>query len=213
MVVRLVWRLFMSSIIRWCRAERLDLPHAGNRGQVNMRDDFRSDCVQPQPANSLRQRRRALPLEPISDVKETIMNRLFKITILSAAVAATTLTALVPADARDRWHHGDSAIRPRTATSSLPACSALPSVRSPPMRSAIPFRYRAVYDEPIYDEPIYRDPQPRPRPHRPYSRRAERGLLPGSVGLEPWSPEWFRYCGDRYAASIPTPAPSPAMTA
>ena len=36
------------------------------------------------------------------------MNRFLKTTILSAAVAATTLSALAPADARDRRHHGSS---------------------------------------------------------------------------------------------------------
>ena len=35
------------------------------------------------------------------------MNRFLKTAILSAAVAATTLSALAPADARDRRHHGE----------------------------------------------------------------------------------------------------------
>ncbi len=66
-----------------------------------------------------------------------------------------------------------------------------------------PIPYRPVYDEPIYDEPIYRDPQPRPRPHRPYYAEPSVVYYQDQAALEPWSPEWFRYCGDRYRTFNP----------
>ena len=124
------------------------------------------------------------------------MNRLFKMTILSAAVAATTLTALVPADARDRWHHGyrhsDSGDLVAAGILGL----AVGAIAAGALSDPVPYR-------PVYDEPIYRDPQPRPRPHRPYYAEPSVAYYQGQSGLEPWSPEWFRYCSDRYRSFDP----------
>ena len=47
-----------------------------------------------------------------------------------------------------------------------------------------------------------RDP-PRPRPHRPYYAEPSVVYYQDQAALEPWSPEWFRYCGDRYRTFNP----------
>jgi hypothetical protein len=127
------------------------------------------------------------------------MNRILKITILSAALAATTLTALVPADANDRWRHHGSSDGDLLAAGVLGL--AVGAIAAGALSDPIP--YRPVYDEPVYDEPIYRDPLPRPRPHRPYYAEPSVVYYQDQAGLEPWSPEWFRYCGDRYRTFDP----------
>jgi len=125
------------------------------------------------------------------------MNRILKSTILSAALAATTLTALAPAEARDRWRHhhyhhnnGGDLVAAGVLGLAVGAIAA-GALAEPP--------YRPVYDEPIYETP--RDPLPRPRPQRPY--HAEPIYYEDGGGLEPWSPEWFRYCGDTYRSFNP----------
>ena len=123
------------------------------------------------------------------------MNRFLKITILSVALAATTLTALVPADARDRWRHHH-----RSSDGDLLAAGvlglAVGAIAAGALSDPIPYR-------PVYDEPIYRDPPPRPRPHRPYYAEPSVVYYQDQAAMEPWSPEWFRYCGDRYRTFNP----------
>jgi hypothetical protein len=120
------------------------------------------------------------------------MNRLFKSTILTAALAAMTLTTLAPADAHDRWHHyhhsdGGAIVAAGVLGLAVGAIAA-GAFDDPP--------YRPVYDEPIY-RPVYnRAPLPRPRPVRPYAVEYQ-------ASLQPWSPEWYRYCGDTYRSFDP----------
>jgi hypothetical protein len=124
------------------------------------------------------------------------MNRILKITILSAALAAMTLTALVPADANDRWrHHGYRYDSGGDVVAAGILGLAVGAIAAGALSDPIPYR-------PVYDEPIYRDPPPRPRPLRPY---AEPSVVyyQDEQGAEPWSPEWFRYCGDRYRTFDP----------
>ena len=125
------------------------------------------------------------------------MNRILKIAILSAAVAATTLAALAPADAGDRWRHrydnSDEVLAAGVLGLAVGAIAGSALADNPP--------YRPVYDEPIYEEPIYERPRPvvvRPRPVRPYYTEYR-----DVGGLEPWSPEWFRWCGDTYRSFDP----------
>jgi hypothetical protein len=132
-------------------------------------------------------------------VKEITMNRFLKIAVLSAAVAATTLTALAPADAGDRWRHhrdnGDEVLAAGVLGLAVGAIAGSALADNPP--------YRPVYEYPIYDEPLYEEtpyasPRPvvvRPRPARPYYTEVR--------GLEPWSAEWFRWCGDTYRSFDP----------
>jgi hypothetical protein len=127
------------------------------------------------------------------------MNRLVKTAVLSAALAATTLTTLAPADAHDHWRHhgnGDAALAAGVLGLAVGAIAGSALADNPP--------YRPVYDEPVYDEPIYEEPaysRPvivRPRPVRPYYTEYR------DVGsLQPWSPEWYRWCGDTYRSFDP----------
>ena len=137
------------------------------------------------------------------------MNRFLKITILSAAVAATTLTALAPpmratggttTDRRDGdllaagvlgLAVGAIAVDALQRPGSLPA-----GLRRADLRRADISRSAAAAAA-----------------APPLLCRAERGLLPGPAGLEPWSPEWFRYCGDRYRSFDPDTGTFSAMTA
>jgi BA14K-like protein len=125
------------------------------------------------------------------------MNRLLKITILSIAVAATTLTALIPADAHDRWRHGRHSDGGDLVAAGVLGL-AVGAIAAGVLADDPPYR-------PVYDEPIYRDPLPRPRPHRPYYVEPEPSVVyyQDQAALEPWSPEWFRYCGDRYRSFDP----------
>ena len=108
------------------------------------------------------------------------MNRLLKITILTAAVAATTLTALIPADAHDRWHHG---YRRHSDGGDLVAAGVLG------------LAVGAIAAGVLADDPPYRPYYVEPEPSVVYYQ--------DQAQLEPWSPEWFRYCGDRYRSFNP----------
>lgn len=127
------------------------------------------------------------------------MRRFLKTAVLSAAVAASTLTALAPADAGDRWHHrrdnGDEVLAAGVLGLAVGAIAGTALADSPPYR---PIYEEPIYDEPLYEEPLYARPRPvvvRPRPARPYYTEIR--------GLEPWSQEWFRWCGDTYRSFDP----------
>lgn len=122
------------------------------------------------------------------------MKRLLKLTVLSAAVAATTLAALPDAQAGERWRHhrhhdnGDlvAAGVLGLAVGALAAGAA----------TAAPRYYEPRYYEPdyVYVEPRYS--YRRVRPARVY--------VDGYAGaLEPWTPEWYRYCENRYRSFNP----------
>ena len=113
------------------------------------------------------------------------MKRFLKITVLSAAVAVTVLTALAPAEAHDRWRHrhdGGAIVAAGVVGLALGAIAAGALSEPEPV-------YRPVYDE--------RRPVARPRPVRPYAETIR------YQSLEPWSPDWFRYCEDRYRTFDP----------
>lgn len=136
------------------------------------------------------------------------MNRLVKSAILSVAVVATTLTALPAANAGDRWRHHDDRRHPigrPSGDAGLLAAGILGLAAGAIIVGAM--------NEPEYREPVYRDPinphrQPRPRPDRNYFPDApdddyiEPGVVYANRGytrsVEPWTREWFRYCGQRY---------------
>jgi len=112
------------------------------------------------------------------------MNRIVKIAVLSAALAATTLAAL-PANASDwRWrhhHHGGDAVAAGIVGLAAGALigGALASQPPPP-------------DDYYYDEPVRRRPVIRPAPVRDYPVASYRG------SIEPWTRDWYEYCSDRY---------------
>lgn len=120
------------------------------------------------------------------------MKTLFRNAVLGLAVAATTL-AVVPAEARDRWHrhhsHDDALVAGITGLAVGAIIGGLASQPSPP-----PAR---VYIDPPY-EPVYR-PVPAyrvPRFQPTYSY--------GYRGLQPWTPAWYRVCSQRYRSFDPT---------
>lgn len=112
------------------------------------------------------------------------MNRLFKTAVLSVAVAATTLATLPAANAGDRqWrrydrhyhHHSNGDDLAVAGILGLAAGALVVGLASQPA--------------PVYDY-SYR------RPVRVYRERVYVDDYAG--GLEPWSPEWYDYCSDRY---------------
>ena len=118
------------------------------------------------------------------------MNRIFKTTILSAAVAAMTLAALPAANARD-WHrHGRHSNGDAIAAGVLGlAAGALIGGALSNSRSDYYDGYAGDYIEP---GGYYVQPAP---VRRYYPARVE---ARGSYGLRPWSRAWYQYCSDRY---------------
>ena len=125
------------------------------------------------------------------------MNRFLRTTVLSAALAATTLVALAPARGRDRSRH-----RHHDNGGEVLAAGVLGLAVGAIVGGALNDEpeYRPVYREPIYNRP--RDPYVRPRPQRPYVD-PELVEYDYSGGLDPWSPEWYRWCGDTYRSFDP----------
>jgi hypothetical protein len=122
-------------------------------------------------------------------MKETVMNRFFKAAILSVAVGATTLATFSPASADDwRWrrHHNRSGDALAAGVVGLAAGAIIAGALSQPR-----YREPTYYDD--YDP--YYEPQPRyvvrPRP-------VVRQYYSYAGGVEPWTPEWYSYCSDRY---------------
>jgi BA14K-like protein len=134
---------------------------------------------------------------PWARVKETEMTRFLKSAILSAAVAATTLTAIPAANAGDGWRHynhyynghstGDvvaAGVLGLAAGALIAGIASQPAYREPVYADS--YRYQRVrpagnyYGNGYYDEPVY-----------------ARG------SLEPWSREWYRYCRNRYRSFDP----------
>jgi hypothetical protein len=127
------------------------------------------------------------------------MKRFLKTLVLSAAVAATTLTTFSVAEAGDRWRyrdgyrhhhrhsHGDAAVAGIVGL----AVGALAGAAL-----AAP-RERIIVDDGYYAPPprrVYVEPRYAPRPQVIYTGRL----------AEPWSREWYRYCANRYRSFNPS---------
>lgn len=125
------------------------------------------------------------------------MQHVLKSLVLSAAVAATTLTAIPAANAQDwryreyRHHrHGDGNAVAAGLLGGL-AAGAIAGIALAP-------RDRVIYEEPapvyVAPRPRYYEPAPRyaPPPRVVYNDDYYRGAI------EPWSGEWYRYCQNRY---------------
>jgi len=121
------------------------------------------------------------------------MNMLKKI-ILSVAVAAATFTAMVPAEAGDRWRDHRYR-RERNSDGDLVAAGIVGLAIGALAVGAI----NANRNEPTYGNP-YR--HPRPRPNRDYIiDDAPQVISSDDVyeqSFEPWSRAWYRYCANRY---------------
>ncbi|MDO9414772.1 BA14K family protein [Pararhizobium sp.] len=107
--------------------------------------------------------------------------------VLAIAVAATTLTAFAPAQARDRdWrrHRGGDAA----------AIGALGLATGVILGGALANQNRRerVYVEPEPDVYIEEEPEYR------VIRRPRRVVETYEGGLEPWTRPWYRWCSNRY---------------
>lgn len=135
------------------------------------------------------------------------MNGLAKTILLSATTIALTLSSIGAASADDyRWRHhhgGDDALVGGAVglATGLIVGSAIAS--SGP---------RYVEPAPVYVEPapVYVEPEYEPVPVYRAPRRVyvERDYYPDpppvrAAGLEPWSPQWQRYCAYRYRSFDP----------
>jgi len=121
------------------------------------------------------------------------MKTLGKTILLSAAAVALTVASLSPASADDRWHHGHGWGGNGWGYGAAGLATGL-IVGS------------AIASQPRYVEPGYYDDEyaPPPPPRYYYPRRAYYAPPPPppayyAGGLRPWSPQWSRYCYDRYS--------------
>lgn len=128
------------------------------------------------------------------------MNRVLKSAVLGLAVAATTLSVLPSAQAGDRWNnrhgnygrhynggyyrHGNNGDLVAAGVLGLAVGALVAGAATAPPRQ--------------YYEPAYRDyPPPPPRAYR-RAYIEEPRVVYAEGALEPWSPEWYDYCQDRY---------------
>lgn len=121
------------------------------------------------------------------------MNTVLKSAVVSLTMIATTLTALPAANAGDRWRHH------RHDAGDLAVAGVL-GLAVGALAAGIATQPEPQYYDPDYAEPVYREPRPRPRPQRYYDTGPDVVYLDG---LDPWTPEWYRYCEDRYRSFDP----------
>ncbi|MFC5757114.1 MULTISPECIES: BA14K family protein [unclassified Rhizobium] len=128
------------------------------------------------------------------------MNRLAKTILLTATAAALTLSAIGEASARDRhWRHGhdhgnDALVGGAVGLATgLIVGSAIANANNGPV-----YEERRYIDPPVY-EPEYAPP-PVYRARPVYSEPVY-GRPVGA--MEPWSPQWHRYCSYRYRTFDP----------
>ncbi|WP_222344415.1 BA14K family protein [Rhizobium leguminosarum] len=132
-----------------------------------------------------------------------LMNRLAKTLLLTATAAALTLSAIGEASARDRhWRHGNHGNNDAWVggavglATGLIVGSAIANANNGPVyeeRRYIDPAYESDYYEPA---PVYRAPR------RVYVDQPQY-YAPVRTAVEPWSPQWQRYCSYRYRSFDP----------
>ncbi|MBY5352601.1 BA14K family protein [Rhizobium leguminosarum] len=139
------------------------------------------------------------------------MNRLAKTLLLTATAAALTLSAIGEASARDRHHHSNNDAWVGGAVglaTGLIVGSAIANANNGPAyeeRRYIDPAYEPDYYEPA---PVYRAPrrvyveQPQYIEQPQYAEQP-RYYAPVRTVVEPWSPQWERYCSYRYRSFDP----------
>jgi hypothetical protein len=117
------------------------------------------------------------------------MNRLAKTLFLTATAAAITLSSIGVASAddwryRNNYHHGGNDALVGGAVGLATGLIVGSAIASAPR-----YEERRYIDPPYEyeDAPVYRAPPP--RYYRP---------VPVRAGVEPWTPQWERYCSYRY---------------
>ncbi|MDE1994490.1 MAG: BA14K family protein [Rhizobiaceae bacterium] len=121
------------------------------------------------------------------------MNMLGKSIVMSAVAGAMALTSVSTASADNYWHHHDG---------NGWALGAAGLATGLIVGSAIASQPRYVEPGPVYVDPDYAPPPPydyRAPPRRVYVER-DVGYYAPEDGLRPWSPQWMRYCYDRYGS-------------
>ncbi|GAA4118226.1 BA14K family protein [Aminobacter aganoensis] len=124
------------------------------------------------------------------------MNRTIKTLVLSAAVAATTLATLPVAEAGERWRRHNR----HDNTGAIVAAGALGLIAGAVIAG------NGNRSRPVYDDYYDYEPQPRRVYREDYYRPApvqRRVVYRNSYAIEPWSPEWYSYCSDRYRSFKP----------
>lgn len=125
------------------------------------------------------------------------MNRYLKTTVLAAAVAATTLSALPAAQAGDGWRRHNHHNR----NGDLVAAGVLGLAVGAIASGIVNSHERDYVEERDY---VHREPVARPHPYRgyyvqqQYASGPDVGYADRGAGAEPWSRAWFRYCEGRY---------------
>ena len=116
------------------------------------------------------------------------MNKLIKAAALSVAAAAIVLPTFGTAQATHR----------RESHSDAWAAGAAGLVAGTLIGGAIA-------SQPRYSEPTYIDPEPEYYEPRPVyrARPVYRPVVVETYGVEPWTPEWYRYCSQRYRSFDP----------
>jgi len=142
---------------------------------------------------------------------ETTMNHFLKTSILSVALAATTLATLPAASAGDRYHRRDrDYVVRQNSDGDLIAAGILGLAVGAVVAGALaqPEPKGPIYRGPAYDRDIDRDYFPLAPGVADYEYAPEgAGYGTGyeyASGLEPWSPGWFRYCENRYRTFDPS---------
>lgn len=118
-----------------------------------------------------------------------------KTILLSAAAVALTVASLSPASADDRWHHGNGNGWGYGAAGLATGLIVGSAIAGSQPRYAEPGYY---YDDEYAPPPPPRYYYPRrayyaPPPPPAYYPRQYAG------NLRPWSPQWSRYCYNRYS--------------
>lgn len=136
------------------------------------------------------------------------MNRFLKTSILSAAIAATTLATLPAANAGDRYYRRDHVVR-QNSDGDLIAAGVLGLAVGAVVAGALaqPEPRGPVYRGPAYDPYVddgYFPPRPGVAQYEYAPEGAGYGTGYGYASVEPWSPGWFRYCEDRYRTFNPS---------
>ncbi|MDM9628803.1 BA14K family protein [Rhizobium sp. S152] len=121
------------------------------------------------------------------------MNRLAKTLFLTAAAVALTLSSIGAASADDwrrhRYHHGNDALVGGAVGLATGLIVGSAIANSGPRYIDPPYEPDYYEPAPVYGAPVYRAPPPR--------------YYPAAAGLEPWTPQWERYCAYRYRSFDP----------
>ncbi|MGF0538701.1 BA14K family protein [Agrobacterium sp. ES01] len=130
------------------------------------------------------------------------MIKFAKFALVSAALVTAAVSTASPVLAGGRHH--DRYERPRHHRSNNDAAvlGLFGLAAGAVVGAAIASQPRYVEPGPIYVEPDF--PPPPPRAYRPapvYANEYPSASYRGD--LEPWSPEWYRYCSDRYRSFNP----------